>query len=196
MSAPEYRILFVCTGNLCRSPFMERLVRARLDASLGEAAKRVQLSSAGTWAVVGEPMTQETADLVVRYGGDPNGFVARDLDEKHIDSADLILTATREHRAQVVTLSPRAAAKTATLREFARLLAGTTIAEIGPVGADPVSRLRAIASHAFAQRGIVPAVEPSEDDIPDPYGGPLDGYEIAAQLVDAALVTPLGLLTA
>jgi len=194
VSPPTYRILFVCTGNICRSPYMERLLRARLDEALHDAARRIELGSAGTWAVVGEPMTPEATSLLSHNGGDPSGFVARDLDEKLIDAADLILTATREHRAQVVTMAPRAAAKTATLREFARLLAGITAADIAEAGDDPGSRLRVIATKAFAQRGMVPAVDPTEDDIPDPYGGPMAGYQLAANLIDAALAAPLALL--
>jgi protein-tyrosine phosphatase len=191
-----YRILFVCTGNICRSPFMERLMRARLDAKLGTSAGRIQLASAGTWAMVGEPMAEAAATSLVRYGGDPSGFVARSLDAEEINAADLVLTATRDHRSMVVTTVPRAAGKVATLREFARLLSGVTIAKIVPAGADPANQFRAIAAAAFAQRGVVPAVDPVEDDIPDPYGGPDAGYQLAAELIDEALRVPLFLVAA
>jgi protein-tyrosine phosphatase len=106
----------------------------------------------------------------------------------------LVLTATREHRSHVVTEVPRAANKIATLREFARLLTDVTIAEIVPAGADPADQMAAVAAAALTRRGLVPAVEPAADEIPDPFRGPREGYVEAAQLIDAALAVPLGLL--
>ena len=194
MTDSAYRILFVCTGNICRSPFMERLMRARLDASLGTLADRIAVSSAGTWAVVGEQMWHDAAETLRERGGDPTGFVARSLQAEDINAADLVLTATRDHRSFVVTEVPRAAGKTATLREFARLLTGVTIADIVAAGADPAAQMAAVATAAFTQRGLVPAVEPTEDDVPDPYRGPREGYVEAAELIDTALAVPLHLL--
>jgi protein-tyrosine phosphatase len=60
-------ILFVCTGNICRSPSAERLATAA-----GASA-----SSAGTRAVIGHPMHPESARVLRDLGGDPDGFVAR-----------------------------------------------------------------------------------------------------------------------
>jgi protein-tyrosine phosphatase len=189
-----YRILFVCTGNICRSPFMERLTRARLDTSLGSASHRIEVSSAGTWALVGESMTDDAAEVLRGYGGDSAGFVARAVRTDEIEAADLVLTATRDHRSFVVTEVPRAAGKTATLREFARLLTDVTIADVVPAGADPAAQMATITASAFAKRGLVPAVEPAEDDVPDPYRGPREGYVVAARLIDGALSVPLSLL--
>ena len=191
VSDDPYRILFICTGNICRSPFMERLMRARLDDALGAASGRIVVSSAGTWALTGEPMNDDAAEVLREYGGDPAGFVARGLDADEVNAADLVLTATREHRSIVVSEVPRAASKTATLREFARLLSGVTIT---PADADVADRLVAVATAAFKRRGLVPAVEPAEDDIPDPYRGPREGYVEAARLIDAALAVPLAML--
>jgi protein-tyrosine-phosphatase len=47
---------------------------------------------------------------------------------------------------------------------------------------------------AFSRRGYVPLVEPEDDDVPDPFGGKMSGYERAAALIDAALAVPLTLL--
>jgi protein-tyrosine phosphatase len=191
----RFRILFVCTGNICRSPFMERLMRARLETAFGERAQRIKLGSAGTAAMVGAPMAEPAAALLVKYGGDPSGFVARDLKRMHVQTADLILTATRDHRAAVVTTLPRAAGKTATLREFARLLDGVGVGQIGTAEPDPADQLRALAFAAFKQRGVVPAVDPAGDDIPDPYGEPDEIYRLAAKLINEALAVPLALLS-
>jgi protein-tyrosine phosphatase len=196
LSGSTYKILMVCTGNICRSPVMERLLIARLrDRLPADAAARFEVGSAGTWAMVGEAMSPEAAATLAGLGGDSDGFVGRELTAELID-ADLILTATREHRAQVVAEVPRAASRTVTLREFARLLGPVSaddIAQQSPSG-DPVDRMRAIAAAAFANRGLVPVADPADDDIADPYRRNQAAFDRAAQEIDAALGVPLALL--
>jgi protein-tyrosine phosphatase len=198
LSEATYRILMVCTGNICRSPVMERLLAARLRERLSEAdATRFEVESAGTWAMVGEAMSPEAAETLIGLGGDAADFVGRDLTVELID-ADLVLTATREHRGRVVAEVPRAAGRTLTLREFARLLGPVSpddIATAAPSG-DPVDRMRAIAAAAFANRGLVPVDDPADDDIADPYGRSRADYERAAAAIDSALMVPLNLLFA
>jgi protein-tyrosine phosphatase len=192
--ADAYRVLFVCTGNICRSPFAERLMRARLDAKLGAEAARIETRSAGTFGLVGEPMMPEAAETLVRYGGLCDGFAARALDPDQVEPADLILGLTREHRSAVLKMVPRASSRTVTLREYARLLTDVTPADLATAGPDPVQRFRAMTAAAFGRRGYAPPRDPSDDDIPDPYGGPMAGYEKAAALIDEALAVPLSLL--
>jgi protein-tyrosine phosphatase len=189
-----YGVLFVCTGNICRSPFAERLLRARLDDRLGAAAKRIEVASVGTYALVGEAMMPEAAETLQRFGGAPDAFQARGLEREHIEAADLVLGLTREHRAAVVTLMPRASARTLTLREYARLLGEVKRTDLPDTGADPVSRLRAITTAAFDRRGYAPPKDPSDDDIPDPFGGSMSAYERAAGMIDKALGVALALL--
>jgi protein-tyrosine phosphatase len=189
-----YRVLFVCTGNICRSPFAERLLRARLDTNLGEAAACIEVSSCGTFGLVGEPMMPEAAETLLRYGGLQDGFAARAMDVNQIDSADLVLGLTREHRSAVLRMVPRASSRTVTVREYARLLTGVTPADIGSAGTGPVERFRAITATAFSRRGYAPPQDPADDDIPDPFGGPMAGYEKAAMLISQALDVPLALL--
>jgi protein-tyrosine phosphatase len=193
VSEPAYRILFVCTGNICRSPFAERLFTARLREALGaEAVAQFEVGSAGTWGLVGEPMQPEAARALVERGGDPAGFVARELTVDLVLEADLVLGATREHRAAAVTLDPRASSRTLTLRELARLL--------GPVGpgqitaAAPRDRMAQLLTAAIANRGLVPPAEPRDDDIADPYGHSRSAYERAAEEIDAAFRPVIDLL--
>jgi protein-tyrosine phosphatase len=186
-----YRVLFVCTGNICRSPFAERLFRVRLDRQFGTEAKRIEVSSAGTGALVGEGMMPEAAQTLVRYGGDPTGFVARSLAVEQIEAADLVLAMARPHRAAVATMMPVATSRTMTLREYARLLKGWSPADAAQLQSDLVLRFRAVTAAAFGRRGYVPPAGPSDDDVPDPFGGPMSGYETAAALIAAALDVPL-----
>lgn len=186
----------VCTGNICRSPFMERLFVARLREKLPAAeAARFEVGSCGTWGLVGSPMSPDAADTLRELGGDPDGFQGRALAPELLD-ADLILTATREHRGRVVTEVPGTAKRILTAREFARLLAPVTSRDIDDrVGSsDPVERMRAIVDAAMANRGLVPLAAAKEDDIADPYGRDRRAYARAAAEIDAALSVPLDLL--
>lgn len=194
MAEDIYRVLFVCSGNICRSPFAERLLRTRLDERLGTEGKRIEVASSGTWGLVGHQMMAESAQTLARYGGVADGFEARELTPAQIESADLVLGLAREHRSAVVTMLPRAHSRAMTLREYARLLADVTPADLAAPGDDPVARFRAITATAFSRRGLVPPEDAADNDVPDPFGGKMPGYELAARLIDTSLAVPLALL--
>ncbi|HVV75372.1 MAG TPA: protein tyrosine phosphatase [Mycobacteriales bacterium] len=189
-----YRVLVVCTGNICRSPFAERLLRARLDERFGAAAQSIEISSAGTYGLVGEPMMPEAAETLIRYGGRPDEFASCAVDRERIEAADLVLGLAREHRGAIVTMLPRASAKTVTVREYARLLTGVVPADLAGSGPELADRFRAMTTLAFGRRGFAPPKDPSDDDVPDPFGGPMAAYERAAVMIHEALEVPLSLL--
>ncbi|NMM88412.1 hypothetical protein B2J88_29360 [Rhodococcus sp. SRB_17] len=111
-------VLFVCTGNICRSPTAERLALAFAGEAL---IPDFRASSAGTRAVVGHPIEPTAADVLEGLGGDPTEFRARLFTKSIAAEADLILTMTERHRDQVLTLAPAQFKRTFTLREAARL---------------------------------------------------------------------------
>ncbi len=170
MSSP--RVLVVCTGNICRSPFVERVLRARL----GPAA---QVESAGTRALVGEPADPQVQTLLVERGIDGTGHAARRLTPDLITDADLVLTATRDHRSAVLALRPVLLKRTFTIREFARI--APTVSEDGTV-LDPA----AVAD----SRALCPPSSPADDDLADPFGRGADAFRRMATEVDA-VVDPL-----
>ena len=96
------RLLFVCTGNRCRSPLAERLAARWAAELLGPRAGEVTTLSAGTAATAGEPMEERSARALSELGGDPRGVAARILTPADVESADLVLTMTREHRRRVL----------------------------------------------------------------------------------------------
>jgi len=163
-------ILFICTGNICRSPTAERLLVA-LGAANG--LQDIQASSAGTRAVIGHPMHLEAAPVLERLGGDPSDFAARQLTAKIASAADLVLTMTRAHRDAVLELAPHRLHRTFTLAEASRL--------ISEHGARTVAELA-------ARRSLVTADELL--DIPDPIGQSPEVFaEIGSQI--AHLLPPI-----
>lgn len=192
MSGDVLRVLHVCTGNICRSPMAEALMRHLLRQGWPEQADRVEIGSAGTWGHTGSPMEAFALSTLTGLGVDGESFRARELLAEHVAAADLVLTATRDHRAAAVVLHPRAAARTFTLREFARLLRDVP-GEALPTG-DVVERGRALVRTAASRRGLVPPASPLDDDLADPYQAPASAFAACADLVGAALRGPVDLL--
>jgi protein-tyrosine phosphatase len=189
-----FRVLHVCTGNICRSPMAEHLMREGLRQRLRDRADRFVVESAGTWGHTGSPMETYALSTLAAYDIDGAAFAARELVAEHVVAADLILGATREHRAAAVVLHPRAAARTFTLREFARLAGAVDPATL-PDG-DPVERARALVRAAAANRGLVSPDRPGDDDVDDPYQAPASAFATCGALVHATLQRPLDLLGA
>src|SRR3954447_2083491 len=167
---PEpFRILVVCTGNICRSPMAQALLTHRLRERLGRdvADAHFAVTSAGTHGLEGHPIEPAAGRVLSSYGVEAADFAAREMLADHVDHADLVLAATREHRAAVVTMAPEATGRTFTLREFARLV---TTAEVGAgSGTEPADAARALVRAALAQRGQARPERPADDDVADPY---------------------------
>lgn len=171
-------VLFVCTGNLCRSPMAEQLLRAGLRARFGEGPDLVGISSAGTQAVAGRAMWPPAQAELTRRGLPPDRFTTRPLRRDSVLGSDLVLTATRTHRDDVVTLAPEALGRVFTWREIASLLHGVGVDDVP--GVTPAERLRALPALAAGRRGVV-ASPPSESlDVADPMGGGAEDFRRAA----------------
>ncbi|MEP6526099.1 MAG: hypothetical protein ABJA86_02970 [Nocardioidaceae bacterium] len=175
MSDEPFRILLVCTGNICRSPLAERLLRAGLAAGLGpDAADTYHVSSAGTRAWEGSPMDRTAARELRRLGGDPAGFRSRQLVAAHVEATDLVLTATVAHRSVVLSEAPAALRRTFTIRELAALAAALT----------PEGDLARLVAQAAASRGAVPI---DDLDVIDPYGAPAHVHRDVADQLSTAM---------
>jgi protein-tyrosine phosphatase len=186
-----FRVLHVCTGNICRSPMGEHFMRAGLRTRLGNAADAFVVESAGTWGHAGAPMEPFALSVLASRGHDGAAFQARELVAEYVAGADLILGATRDHRAAAVVLQPRAARKTFTLREFDRLLSGVDPASL-PTG-DLVGRAHAVVVGAASHRGLIRADKPEDDDLVDPYQAPESAFVACSVLVEASLTRMLDL---
>lgn len=185
-------MLVVCTGNICRSAFAERLGRAYLDETLASDASLVRLTSAGVGAVVGSAMHPDSALVLAGFGGDPAGFTARQIVEDMPVTADLTLTMTRGHRRRVLELAPRALARTFTLREAAALLElldGTDLP-----GDSLADRARILVREMNAARSRRAAAH--DDDISDPIGQPVEVHEEVGAAIAEALIPLLSRIAA
>ncbi|HET6816545.1 MAG TPA: hypothetical protein VFH66_04890 [Mycobacteriales bacterium] len=188
-SSAPMRILFVCTGNICRSPMGQAMLTSRLRDSLGDAASQlVDVSSAGTYGLVGHPIEPDALAALGELGVVPDAFAARELSRDILEAQDLVLTATREHRAAAVSMMPRASRWTFTIREFARLVEAVDVADVMAQSQsdDAADRGRAVVDAAASQRGYVRPASPSDDDVADPYRRPIEAFRVAAQQIDAA----------
>jgi protein-tyrosine phosphatase len=143
-------ILFVCTGNVCRSPTAERLAIAY---GAWSDFHGFRASSAGTRALIGHPIQSYAAHVLEELGGDASDFAARQLTPTIAADADLVLTMTRAQRGDVLQLAPQQLHRTFTLREAAQLVSECNARNVADLAAFR-PRLRA---HELP-------------DIPDPIG--------------------------
>ncbi|HZK80145.1 MAG TPA: Sua5/YciO/YrdC/YwlC family protein [Humisphaera sp.] len=113
-------ILFVCSGNTCRSPMAEAITRHMLAEKLGVGEadlekKGLSVMSAGSFAMPGAKAAPEAVDAVREFGADLSHHRSRPLSVDLIHQADMIFTMSRNHASAVTALVPAAADKVATL---------------------------------------------------------------------------------
>ncbi|MDQ0089825.1 protein-tyrosine phosphatase [Paenibacillus anaericanus] len=181
------RILFVCTGNTCRSPMAEGLLRKLAS----ERGVNVEVSSAGVAASEGAPISRH-AEAVLKDQGIMDFITSKPLYEELTDWADLILTLTQGHKRHVIQRFPAAADKTYTLKEYVeddkavlndqeelhQLIAELELSkvlgkELSDIQTARLTELlRAIPTY----------------DISDPFGGSRSDYDMTAGEISAALV--------
>jgi len=148
----SFRLLTVCTGNICRSPLAESLFRSQLSS-----IPNLSVASAGLHAVAGAPMDHDAAQQLIQLGGDPMGLVGEQLTDQHVAASDLILTMTLGQRNELVEKHPRATRRTYSVGEFSLLLQGFH----EPA---PLAELVKSASFHRSKSGVTTAY-----DVEDPY---------------------------
>jgi protein-tyrosine phosphatase len=108
---------FICTGNICRSPMAEVVMRSLVrEAGLAE---RVRVSSAGTanWHV-GEAMDDRARQALDRAGFTEPGSAARFASAEYLSSLGIVVVMTREHRVDVVGRCPTTESRVVLLRSI------------------------------------------------------------------------------
>ena len=168
-----FGVLFVCTGNICRSPTAEALARRELERHPGVP---IQVSSAGSHALEGNPAASRSMLAAATRGASLERHFARELTRRRVRAADLILCMAAEHRPFVLSYDRAAAGRTFLLATFARVAGQWDWLATSPAGLVALA-----AEHAREQDG---------DDIDDPLGQSPDAYAACAERLDG-LVSPV-----
>lgn len=165
-------ILVICTGNICRSPIAEGLLRDALHRRFVDGAPEV--ASAGTGGLEGSGAKPESVRAAAELGMDIGAHVARRLTAGMADDSDLLLCMATDHR-DVFAGSPRSE-RAFTLKEIVRLLESLPppMPGAGPSTLDE----RIAAANMARRRGAVAASR--DDDIADPLGQPMEAYRAVA----------------
>ena len=170
------KVLFVCTANICRSPFMELTAR-----HLAGPDAKIEFRSAGTHGWTDHPMNPDmVVTLEPRGITGHEGFRSRPLTKAELDWADVVLTAEADHRQFILDDHPALFRKVFTLGQFVESLGGH----------DDLHG-RALLEAVGAQRS---AASP-DLDVADPYRRGAEASEAAAAHIEQLLRAALAALT-
>lgn len=106
-------VLFVCTGNSCRSPMAEGYLKKLL-----ESRDDVKVFSAGTAGFEDLGASEEAIEVMTGYGVDISHHQSQKITPEMVEEATLVLTMTKFHRMQVLQMCPHAEGKVYLLKEF------------------------------------------------------------------------------
>lgn len=156
-------ILFVCTGNTCRSSMAEGILKHMIKNRKDKLGK-VQVISAGTYAWEGDQVSPKAVEVLKERGIDIEGYRSTPLTPGIIKEADLVLTMTMSHKAAVLQMCPQHEDRVFTLKEYI-LNNGDRL---------DLSNIDFIDLH-------------TDYDIKDPFGQPIEAYYESADEIEEYL---------
>jgi protein-tyrosine phosphatase len=171
--AQPFGVLFVCTGNICRSPTAEAIARRELGRYPGVP---LRVSSAGSHALEDNPAASRSLLAAAARGAALEAHHARELTRRRVRAAGLVLCMAAEHRPFVLSYDRSAARRTFVLAAFAR-----AAMQWEWLARSPAELVDLAVEHARDLPG---------DDVDDPLGQPAEAYAACAERLDA-LVTPV-----
>jgi protein-tyrosine phosphatase len=117
MTSETFNILFVCSGNSCRSPMAEGLMKIKLPDGYRE---RVTVGSAGTLGLHGNPATDFAIHVAGELGADISQHRSQGISEELVKDADIIFAMTPEHQAYLEQAFPEVRDNVFLLKTFDR----------------------------------------------------------------------------
>ncbi len=169
------KVLFVCTGNICRSPMGE------LMFPLFFHDNSITTDSAGVQGLIDSPIDPSSARLMQMDGIDASTFRSKRLTPQLAMGSDLILCFTEHQRKKIVELAPRSRSRTFLLTDFAdlctychnnNLIQGSTLK----------NRLDSVLANASLARPMLPKAH----EIDDPYQQDFPAFETAQTQIGEA----------
>jgi protein arginine phosphatase len=180
-------ILFVCTGNTCRSPLAEGLCRNMARRAGIEA----EIRSAGVSAMDGMAVSRHSSDILREKGASEGVTGANSLRRDTVQWADLILTMTMSHKRALLERHPYAVDKVYTLKEYA---------EVSPSAMDTLRQKEELLSELQMKQALGQTITREERerlllldqlapdfDISDPFGGSRQDYNQVAKEIEQAV---------
>ncbi|GLX70107.1 low molecular weight protein arginine phosphatase [Paenibacillus glycanilyticus] len=187
------RILFVCTGNTCRSPMAEAMLRAMAK----QQGIPLEVRSAGVSTIDGLPISTHALSTLRGKSVNHQGS-SRALSGEAVAWADLILTMTASHKRGLLNYFPEAVDKAFTLKEY--------VNQDTAVQAD-IEELERLYSEMHMKQALGQRLSSEERtrllelerripsfDIADPFGGTLGMYESCAAEIEESLKALVGIL--
>lgn len=109
------KVMFVCTGNTCRSPMAAGALRRLLkDRKIDD----VEVVSSGTAAATGFPATEYAAEAVRIWNADIGDHLSQPLTQQLINETDIILAMSPSHCHEILSIEPEAKSKTFLLKNY------------------------------------------------------------------------------
>ena len=171
----------MCTGNICRSAYVEYALQAQLNALLGDRG-RAEVTSAGTEPNQALTVPGPLLDLAPsrRVRAALTQHRPQQLTGRSLADQDLVLTATDDHLDEVLREDPAAVRRTFTILGMGTLLRdhGEELAAAVPPGAGVTALVTALAE---LRSRLIAHGERPDADLPDPFRGPAEGYAAMAQ---------------
>lgn len=111
-----YKVLFVCTANICRTPMAESYFNRLVEQ--GGLEELMGAESAGTWAFDGASAAELSRQVCAENGLDVSRHRSQSIDLHLMKSADLVLCMAQEHKNDLARVFPHLREKIFTLKEF------------------------------------------------------------------------------
>ncbi|MDP5276814.1 low molecular weight protein arginine phosphatase [Chengkuizengella axinellae] len=179
-------ILFVCTGNTCRSPMAEGIFAGLVQRE----GLDIEIRSAGVFAMDDHPISENAAQILKEKGLSTR-ITSNKVTEEWVDWADYIFTMTMNHKRHVIEYYPQAVDKTFSLKEFVEENTNITnqLEERDQLIAEAqlkISLGQEIPEH-IKQKLLKLETDMPNYDISDPFGGTIGDYQIVAGEIEELL---------